>query len=141
MWSCDPSLLTLAFLERSYWNLNFIRIWPKKKQFFEGCSCFKFNNLGLTLGMTMKFYMSFVKGLKLKVRNVDGQFLRLWKLQEKNCLGGGGGAFLPLPPFWIVVHELSGQNKWLWLRRGDKTSHGFLISIMSLVYRTGHYLG
>ena len=46
--------------------------------------------------MTMKFYMSFAKELKLKVRNVDGQFLRLWKLQEKNCLGGGD-IFAPRP--------------------------------------------
>ena len=40
----------------------------------------------------------------------------------------------------IIAHELSGQNK-LWFRRGDKTSHDFLISIMSLVYGTGYYLG
>ena len=43
MWSCDQSLVSLAFLERSYYNLNF----------FEGCSWFKFNNLGLALGIAL----------------------------------------------------------------------------------------
>ena len=40
IWSCDQSLLTLAFL----W-LNIIRIWPEKPIFFEGCSWFNFNKL------------------------------------------------------------------------------------------------
>ena len=31
-------------------------------------SCFRFNNLGLALGMVLKFYTSVVKGLKLKSR-------------------------------------------------------------------------
>ena len=41
----------------------------------------------------------------------------------------------------VTVHELSGQNKRFWLPQGDKTSHVFLISVMSLVYGTGHHLG
>ena len=32
------------------------------------CSWFKFNNLGLALGMSLTFYTSLEKGLKLKVR-------------------------------------------------------------------------
>ena len=36
--------------------------------FFEECSLFSFNNLGLTLGITLKFYTSVTNGLKLKVR-------------------------------------------------------------------------
>ena len=55
-----------------YRNLNFIRIWPKKPHFFEGCSWFKFINFKLALGMTLKFYTSVAKGLKLKVRNFWG---------------------------------------------------------------------
>ena len=43
-------------------NLSFIRIWPRKN-FSEGCSWLI--NLGLALGMALKFY---TKGLKLKVR-------------------------------------------------------------------------
>ena len=34
--SCDQSLVTLAFFERSYHNLNFIRIWPEKTIFLRG---------------------------------------------------------------------------------------------------------
>ena len=40
----------------------------QKKQFFEGCSWFKFNTLGLALSMTLKFYKIAAKGLKLKVK-------------------------------------------------------------------------
>ena len=41
--------------------------------------------------------------------------------------------------FCDICSPWAGASKWL--RRGDKTSHGFWISIMSLVYGTGHYLG
>ena len=34
-----------------------------KTNFFEGCSCFKFNNLRLALRMFLKFYTSVAKGL------------------------------------------------------------------------------
>ena len=37
-----------------------------------GWSWFKFNNLGLTLGMALKFQASMAKGLKLKVRKFCG---------------------------------------------------------------------
>ena len=43
----------------------------KKQSFFlggGGGECFWFNNLGLGLGMALKFYTCVVKGLKLKVR-------------------------------------------------------------------------
>ena len=33
---------------------------------------FKFNNLGLELGTNLKFYISVVKGLKVKVRKIWG---------------------------------------------------------------------
>ena len=45
----------------------------QKKQFFEKHSWFKFSNLGIALGMTLKFYTSVKKGLKLKVR-------KFWRL-------------------------------------------------------------
>ena len=40
----------------------------RKTNAFEGWYWFKFNNLGLALGMTLKFYTSVSKELKLKVR-------------------------------------------------------------------------
>ena len=36
---------------------------------------FKFNNLGLALGINLKFYTSLPKGLKLKVRKFLGLIL------------------------------------------------------------------
>ena len=38
-----------------------------KKRLFEGCSWFKFDNLGVALGKALKFYNIVVKGLKTKV--------------------------------------------------------------------------
>ena len=45
-----------------------MRISPEKPLFFEGWSWFKFDNLKLALGMTLRFYTSVAKGSKLKVR-------------------------------------------------------------------------
>ena len=39
-----------------------------KKSCFEGWSRFKINNLGLVLGMTLKFYCNVANRSKLKVR-------------------------------------------------------------------------
>ena len=66
-----------------------------KNRFFEGWSWFKFNNFGLTLGMTLKFYTSLAKGLKLKVRKV------LWaKSYVGRSYSGktGRGELFALPP-------------------------------------------
>ena len=43
---------------------------------FEGWSWSKFNNLGIALGMSLKFYASVTKGLKLKVRKFRGLVLK-----------------------------------------------------------------
>ena len=48
MWSCDQSLLTLAF------------------PLFKGWYWFRLNSLGLALGMALKSYTSVGKGSKLK---------------------------------------------------------------------------
>ena len=51
-----------------------MRIWPEKPLFFEGWSSFKFNNFGLALGMTLKFYTSVSKGLRLKFEKFWGTY-------------------------------------------------------------------
>ena len=51
MWSCDQSL---QFYERSYRKL--FSGFDQKNTFFEGWSWFKFNNLGLALGIALEFY-------------------------------------------------------------------------------------
>ena len=50
---------------------NFIRIRPKKfnqDHFFEGWSWLEFSNLGLVLGMALKFHIYLAKMLKLKIK-------------------------------------------------------------------------
>ena len=49
----------------------------RRTTFFEVWSWLKFNNLGLALGMALKFYTNVVKGLKVKVKKFLGYFLRL----------------------------------------------------------------
>ena len=44
----------------------------RKKRFLERCACFKFINLGLALGMTLKFYAGVARELKLTVRTFWG---------------------------------------------------------------------
>ena len=61
----------------------------RKATFFEGWSWFKFNNLGLALGMTLKFYTSVTKGLKLKVRKFLGLSPTFVEFTGKKLLGGG----------------------------------------------------
>ena len=48
-----------------------------KKQFFEGWLWFKFSNCELVLGMTLKFYISVAKELKLKARNLKKELIIL----------------------------------------------------------------
>ena len=68
MWSCDQSLVTVTFLSKKLSWLQFYKDLTKKAAFFEWLSWFRFNNLGLTLGMNLKFYTRVAKGSKLKVR-------------------------------------------------------------------------
>ena len=53
------------------------------------------NNLGLALGMTLKFYISVAKGLKLKVRRFCG--LRRTFVEVTGEKLAGGGLFAPHP--------------------------------------------
>ena len=48
-----------------------MRIWPEK-HFIWGVAWFKFNNLGLALGMALKIYITVTKRLKLKARKFWG---------------------------------------------------------------------
>ena len=45
-----------------------LKEFDQKNYFFEGWSWFNFNNLGLALGMTLKFNKSVAKGLKVKLK-------------------------------------------------------------------------
>ena len=68
----------------------------RKTNVFEGCSWFKFNNLGLALGMAFKFYTSVEKRLKLSVRKFWGLMSTFVEVLE-NLVGKVFPAF-PLHP-------------------------------------------
>ena len=63
---CDSniSLREIIVISKIYKDLI------RKINFFEECSCFKLNNVGLTLGKTLKSYLSVPKGLKLRVKKL-----------------------------------------------------------------------
>ena len=57
-------------------------VWPEKT--FLGVLWFKFSNVGLALRMTLTFYTSAGKGLKLKVRKFQGLILTFAEVQGEN---------------------------------------------------------
>ena len=73
MWSFGQSLVKFGIFMKEIFAVTILYKFDQKQNSFDGCSWFKFNNLGLALGMVLKFYISVAKGLKLKVR----KFLRL----------------------------------------------------------------
>ena len=62
MWSCDQSSVTLALLCEKLSQSQFYNDLTRKIISLEGCSWFKFDNLGLAPGMAFKFYISVAKG-------------------------------------------------------------------------------
>ena len=84
MWSCEQSLVTVAFLS----FLQFYKDLTRKIAFFEGLSWFKFNNLGLALGTHLKFCTSVTKGLKLKVRKFCGPNITFVEVTGEKLEGG-----------------------------------------------------
>ena len=102
MCSCDQSLVTLAFLWSKLSQPQFYKYFTRKTAFFEGWSCFKFNNLGLALGTNLKIYISVAKGLKLRVRKFWGLIATFVEVTEEKLIGG---AFPPLPPSWIELSK------------------------------------
>ena len=79
---CRCGHVTQVFYEINYHNLPFIRIWPEKPVFLKSGFWFKFNNLGLGLGMNLKFCTSVAKTLKVKVRT-------FWELTVRFVEGTG----------------------------------------------------
>ena len=61
----------------------------RKTSFFEWWSWFKYNNLGLALGKTLKVYSSVVKWLKLKVKKFWGLNPTFVEVIGAKLIGGG----------------------------------------------------
>ena len=60
----------------------------QKTSFFEACFWFKFNSLGLALGVVFKFYTSVAKLLKIKVRKILGLIPTFEEVKGKKLVGG-----------------------------------------------------
>ena len=63
--------------------------------FLGGCSWFKVNNLGLALGLNLKFYTNVAKGLKLKVSLFLGLIPTFVEVTGEKLIRG---PFCPHPP-------------------------------------------
>ena len=59
-----------------------------KTSFFEEWSWFKFNDLGLALGIALKFYTSVAKGLKVKVKKFWGLIPTFVEVIGENMVEG-----------------------------------------------------
>ena len=59
----------------------------RKTAFVEGWSWFKFNNLGLALDKSLKFYTTVAKGLKLKVRKFGGIIPKFVEIIREKLVG------------------------------------------------------
>ena len=101
------------WLKRLLWEKlpwpQFYKNVTRKTTFFKGWSWFKFNNLGLALGMALKFYTSLAKGLKLKSESFWADSYVFRSYREKLV----GRAFLP-PSSWI---ELTYYNNKAYLTK------------------------
>ena len=65
MW---PKFVNSSIYMREANITSILKGFNKKKIFYEGFSWFNFNNLGLELGMALKFDKSVTKELKLKLK-------------------------------------------------------------------------
>ena len=77
--------------------IGFYKNLTRKTNFFEGCSRFKLKNLGLRLGMALKFYTSLAKWLTLKVIRFRGLIPTFVEVTGEKLVGGP----FSLPPSWI----------------------------------------
>ena len=68
MWSCDQILVGYSSIFMREVIISQIIYGFVQKTDFEGWSWFNVNNLGLALGMALKFCSSVAKILKLKVK-------------------------------------------------------------------------
>ena len=75
-----PKFGSSSIFKRKVIVTSTLQGFDQKNDFFEGWSSFKFNNLGLALGMALKFYTSVAKESKLKVRKFFGLILTFVKV-------------------------------------------------------------
>ena len=92
----------------------------RKTTFFEGWSWFKFNNLGLTLSMALKFYTAVAKGLKVKVRTVWGPIPTFVEVTGEKLVEG---LFAPPIRNSVIFNSLTSPEHSLLGQISYPTSH------------------
>ena len=81
-------------------------LWPEKSVFLR--AWFEFNNLGLSIGINLTFYISVAKGLKLKVRKFWGLVPTYVETAGEKLIGEPF-----LSPCWIgLILIASLHKKW-----------------------------
>ena len=92
MYSCDQSLVTLAFQWEKLPQSQFFKDLNRQNANLEWLSWLKFDNLGLALGTNLKFYTSVAKGLKLKERKFWELIPMFLEITEENRGKTGRGS-------------------------------------------------
>ena len=85
--------------------ISFYKDLTRKTAFSEGWFWLKFNNLGLALGMNLKFYTSVEKELELKVRKFYGLVPTFVEVTWEKMVRGG--LFGPPSP---ILNRVNGQK-------------------------------
>ena len=104
---------------------QFYKDLARKTTFFEGWPWFKFNDLGLALGMTLKFYTSVTKGLKLKVTKFYGLTPTFVEITWESLVGE------PRPTSWIGLNLLI--QKW---KSANQHLNSFVMKVIMLMITT-----
>ena len=84
MW---PKFSNCSISMRDVITMSILEGFDQKNRFFERWPWFEFNNFGLALGTSLKFYTSVTKGLKLKVRTFCGLIPMFVEVTEEKLVG------------------------------------------------------
>ena len=114
MWSCGQSFVPLAFLWKKL-STSILSGLTRRTNIFEGCCWFKFNSLGLALGMALQFYTSVGKGFKSKSQKVFGANSDVCRRYRGKT---GRGIFCP-PPL-PILNRVKTYGK---IQKNKKSSH------------------
>ena len=108
MWSCDQSLVTIAFLWEKLSQPHFYEDLTRKTIDFVRYSWLKFINLGLALGMVLNFYTSVVNRSRLTVKKSWGVISNFVEVTRKKLV-------------WVSFYTLPLSRKGLIILEYDLT--------------------
>ena len=89
--------------------IEFYKDLTRKTAFSEGWSWFKFINLGLALGINLKFYSSVAKGLKLKARAILEANSYVYRSYGRKTNRRGGSLFAPPPSLSPILNRVKAE--------------------------------